>query len=76
MCRVNSPPVVGKDVEDAQHNNEKRGRPLGFEPNSYHDARGKANNRNKDADKAPFSLENKPKEKENEENSASKKETE
>lgn len=36
-----APPVVGEDIENAQHDNQKGSRPLGFEANSHHGARSK-----------------------------------
>lgn len=71
---MNSPPIVGENVENAQHHNKECGRPLGLETNGNHDTSGKTNDRNKNAHEAPFALKNEAKEKEDQEDSAGKEE--
>jgi len=72
---VHAPPVVGKDVENTEDQNEERCRPLSLETNSNHDAGTKTNDRNKDSDQAPFTLDDETKEKEDKKHTASKEET-
>jgi hypothetical protein len=72
---VHAPPVVGEHVEDAEHKDEERGRPLGFEADGNHDACGEADDGDEDAAQVPFTLDDETQEKEDEENTAGKKET-
>lgn len=67
MCRVNAPPVVNENVENGQDNNEKRSRPLSLESNGNHPASPKADQRHDEPGDGPLTLNHKPKEKENEE---------
>lgn len=60
MRRVNAPPVVNEDVEDAQDDHQERGRPFGLEPDGYHDASRKAHNGDKYTCNTPLALENEP----------------
>jgi hypothetical protein len=71
---MNSPPIIGEDVENAQHHNQECGRPLGLEADGNHNTSSKTNEGDEDPDKAPFSLENESKEEENKEYSTCKKE--
>lgn len=70
MCTMYAPPVVGKDVEDTQDDDQERSRPLGFEANSDHDASGKTEKRDKDTTYAPLALEDEANEQEYEQDTA------
>ena len=72
---MHRPPVVCKDVEDTQHNNQECGGPLGFETNGNHSACTHTNNGNNDTNDTPLSLQNETKEKEDEQDTSSKQET-
>ena len=75
MCGVYTPPVVGKYVEDAQNKDEECGRPLCFETNGDHDTGGETEYWDEDARDAPRALEDESKEKEDQEDTTSEKET-
>ena len=64
MCAMYTPPVVGKDVEDTQKDDQEGSRPLGFEADGNHDARGKTEKGDYYATHAPFSLKDESKEQE------------
>jgi len=64
MCIRHSPPVVGKDIEDAQHEHKEGGRPFGFKADCDHYACGKTNDRHKYPNNAPFALQNEAQEEE------------
>ena len=66
-----TPPVIDKDVEYAQDDNEENRRPLGLEANSDHNAGGKSKQGEENAPNAPSSLQDDPQEKENQEYTAS-----
>lgn len=68
---MNGPPVVGENVENTQNYYEERSRPLGLEANSNHDTGSETDNGNENTDEAPFTLDNEPKEEEDEENTTS-----
>lgn len=70
-----APPIVGKDIEDAQHNDQEGRGPLGFEANSNHDACGKTKQRDENAAYAPLSLNNEPKEQEYKQDASGEEET-
>ena len=74
VTRVDAPPVVGKDVEDAERDNEEDSGPFGFEADGDHDTGGKPENRSKNACDSPFTLNNEPKEQEDEQNATSEEE--
>ena len=69
------PEVVRDDVEDAEDKDKEDGGPFGLEADSHHDAGCETNNRDEDASDAPFSLDDKSKEEEDKENTASEEET-
>lgn len=71
VCRWNSPPVVSEDIEDAEDNNKKYGRPFGFETNGNHNTCTKTNDRHEDTGDGPCSLDNEAEEEENEEDTTS-----
>lgn len=62
---MDSPPVVGKYVKNAQHQHQECSRPLGLEANGNHGASGKTEKGDKDTHEAPFALKNEAKEEEN-----------
>lgn len=70
-----TPPIVGEDVEDTQYDDQEGGRPLGFEADSNHDARGKTEQRDKYTTYAPFALKNESNEQEYEQDASGKEET-
>ena len=74
MCRVDTPPVVGKYVENAEDNYEERRGPFRLEADSNHNAGRETKYGHKDTGNAPVPLENETDEKENEENTTSKQE--
>jgi hypothetical protein len=45
MCRMQAPPIVRKDIEHTQNNNEEGGGPLGLEAEGDHDARSETKDR-------------------------------
>lgn len=61
---MDAPPIVCKDVENAQHDNEERCRPFCLEPDSNHNASSQPNNRQQDTAYAPAPLKNEPNEQE------------
>jgi hypothetical protein len=75
VCGVHAPPVVRENVEDAQDDNEERGRPLGFEADGDHDTGGETKDGDEYARDAPIPLQNESDEKENEKDASSEKET-
>lgn len=75
MRRVDSPPVVGENVEDTQHYHQECSRPFGLEANGDHDTSGETDGGNEDTAEAPFTLDDKPKEEEYQKDTTSKKET-
>lgn len=75
MCRMNTPPVVCKYIEDAKNENKECCRPFGFKSNGNHYASSEANNWNKNTHNSPFSLNNEAKEKENKKHTTRKEET-
>jgi len=72
VARADGPPVVGEDVEYAQHDDEEGGGPLGFEADRHHDTCGEPEDGDEDAHDAPGALEDKPDEQEYEQHTASK----
>jgi hypothetical protein len=70
VARANGPPVVGEDVEYAQHDDQEGGGPLGFEANRHHDTCGEPKDGDEDAHDAPGALEDKPDEQEYEQHTA------
>lgn len=75
MCAIYTPPIVGEDIEDTQHHDQKGSGPLGFEADSDHDACGKTEKRDEYTTYAPFALKNEPKEQEYEQDAPSEEET-
>lgn len=75
MFTMYAPPVVGKDIEHAQDDDQKGCGPLGFETDSDHDACGKTEERDEYTTYTPFALKNESKEQENEQDTSSKEET-
>lgn len=61
-----TPPVVGKDVEDTQHDDQEGSGPLGLEADSDHDACGKTEKRDEYTTYAPFALKDESNEQEDE----------
>jgi hypothetical protein len=72
---VHRPPIVRKDVEDTQYNDQECGGPLGFETNGNHGTCTHANKGNNDTNNAPLSLQNESKEKEDKQDTSSEQET-
>lgn len=70
-----TPPIVGEDIENTQHDDQEGSRPLGFEADSNHGTRGKTEKRDKNTTYTPFSLKNEPKEQEYEQDASSEEET-
>lgn len=66
MCGRNAPPVVGKAVENAEHNNEEGGGPFGFETDCNHDASTQTKDRHEETGYCPFSLDDETEEEEDE----------
>jgi hypothetical protein len=64
--RVNTPPVVGEHVEDAEDDDKERGGPFGLETDGDHDASSEPKNGDKETCDAPLSLENESEEQEDE----------
>ncbi len=75
MRRVDTPPIIHGNVENTERDDEECCRPLGFEANGNHNACNKTEQREERASDAPFALENKAEEKEDEEDAAREKET-
>lgn len=67
-----APPIVGKHVEDTQHDDQKGGRPLGFKADGNHGACGEAKESEEYTSYAPFSLKNEAQEQEDEQNASGK----
>lgn len=70
VSRVDAPPVVNEDVEDAQKSDKETGTPLGLEADGDHDTGAQTNDGDDDTGERPVPLENKTDEEEDEENSA------
>jgi hypothetical protein len=75
VLRGNTPPIVGKGVENAQNDDKESGRPFSFETNGDHTARSQTEDRDEEAGDTPLSLDNEAKEQEYEQYAASKKKT-
>lgn len=75
MCTMYAPPVVGENVENAQHDDQKGCGPFGFKADSNHDACRKTEERDKHTTYAPFALENEPNEQEYEQDASGEEET-
>ena len=73
---MDAPPVVSKDVEDAENEDEEGGRPLGLEANSDHSASAETKDRDENTHEAPLALEDEAKEQEDEEHTTGQKEAE
>ena len=73
MCRMQAPPIVRKDIEYTQNNDEEGGGPLGLEAEGDHDTRSETEDGKEYSSKAPSALDNESKEKEDKKNTASKK---
>lgn len=71
---MDTPPVVDEHVENAQHNNQERRRPLRFKAYCHHRACSEADQGDKDTRNAPFPTESEANEEENEENTSCQKE--
>jgi hypothetical protein len=71
---VNRPPVVRKDVENAENQDEECCRPLGFEANGNHYACCHTQNGNDNTCNAPVALQDETQEKENEQDASSEQE--
>lgn len=65
------PPVVDKDIGDAQDSDQQTGTPLGLEPDGDHDAGGESEKRDDGSEQGEFTLEGESDEKEDEEDSSS-----
>ena len=74
VSAVDAPPVVDKDVEDAEDEDEERGRPLGLEADGNHRARGETDERHKEPSDAPLAAEGEANEEENEQDASRKEE--
>ena len=74
MCRMQAPPVVGKDVEYAEHDDKEGGGPLGLEAEGDHDARSETKHGKEESSKAPRTLDNESEEEENKKDTTRKKE--
>lgn len=74
MHRRDTPPVVRKDVEDAENEDKEACRPLGLEADCNHAASSKSDDRNKDTPNAPLTLENETEEEEDKEDATGKEE--
>ena len=70
MRAVDGPPVVDEYVEDAEHDDEERRGPLGFEPYSDHSAGRETDQRYEDTSDAPFATEREADEQEDKQNTA------
>jgi hypothetical protein len=66
-----SPPVVHEYVKQREEDDEESSGPLGFEPDRYHDASRKTNQREDYTGKIPFPLKGHSNEQEDQENSSS-----
>jgi len=71
---VDTPPIIYGNVENTERDDEECCRPLGFEANGNHNACNKTEQREERASDAPFALENKAEEKEDEEDATREKE--
>ena len=68
------PPVVREHVEATQYEDEEDGGPFGLETDGNHSAGDKTNDGDENTRNAPFTLKDESEEKEDEENTSSKKE--
>jgi hypothetical protein len=71
VMRVQSPPVVDVEVEDAENENQHDGRELGLETNDNHDASDQSEKASYDSPETPVSAEDESNEEEDEEDTAS-----
>jgi len=72
VSRVDIPPVVREDVEDAKNKDKESGWPLGLEANSNHATGSKTEDRYNDTHDRPFALEDETQEEEDQQNASSK----
>ena len=63
---MDTPPVVSKDVEDAENQDEEGGRPLGLEPNGDHSTSAEAKDGNENTHEGPLALKDEAEEEEDE----------
>ena len=71
---VNTPPVVDKHVEGAEHDDQERCRPFCLEAHCNHDTRRETNNGHEDTRNAPSTTEDEADEEENEQDASRKEE--
>lgn len=74
MCTVHAPPVIDKNIEDTQGNDQEGSGPFGLEPDGHHSARGKTDQGHDDASDAPFALNHIPKKQEYKQDTSGKEE--
>ncbi len=74
MRRVDAPPVVDEDVEDAERANQERSGPFRLEANCNHDARREPDHRDEKPCNAPLSPEDETDEEEDEQDTPREKE--
>jgi len=70
VCRVHGPPVVDKDVEDREEDDEEGRRPLGLEADGNHDARSEADHGHEHTRDGPLALDDETNEQEDEEHTS------
>lgn len=67
---VDGPPVVGKDIENAQDEDKEASRPLRLEADRNHNASAHADNGDQNTHDRPFTLDDESEEQEDEENTS------
>lgn len=72
---VDGPPVVGKDIENAQDEDKEASRPLRLEADRNHNASAHADNGDQNTHDRPFTLDDESEEQEDEENTSGEEET-